>query len=131
TPTPTPTATPPSPPTPTTDLPGVQGDWVGNYGANGYVLGGWQGTSGDLSGLPSGISYTLLQGARVGGWPSPTADVRALESPTESERRARTWYDASQIRVRLNFATAYSGTLHLYAVDWDSTTRRETITVDE
>ena len=26
------------------DQPGVQGDWVGVYGVDGYVLGGWNGT---------------------------------------------------------------------------------------
>jgi hypothetical protein len=30
----------------------------------------------------------------------------------------------------LTFASAYSGTLHLYAVDWASTTRREDVTVE-
>src|SRR5256885_996787 len=29
------------------------------------------------------------------------------------------------------FPAAYSGTLHLYALDWDTTSRRETITVDD
>ena len=33
----------PPPPPPTIDSPGVQGDWVGNYGADGYVLGAWNG----------------------------------------------------------------------------------------
>ena len=32
---------------------------------------------------------------------------------------------------RLSFTSAYSGTLHLYAIDWDSTTRRQSITVDD
>jgi hypothetical protein len=57
--------------------------------------------------------------------------VRALESPSQAERRATTWYDASQLRVRLSFTNAYSGTLHLYAIDWDSTVRRETVSVDD
>jgi hypothetical protein len=116
---------------PTTDLPGVQGDWVGNYGTDGYVLGGWNGTSGDLSGLPAGITYTLEQGSRAATWPALTTDVRALESPSQAERRARTWYHAVQVRVRLDFTSAYSGTLHLYALDWDSNARRQDVTVDD
>jgi hypothetical protein len=31
--------------------------------------------------------------------------------------------------VQLHFTNAYKGNLHLYAVDWDTTARRETITV--
>jgi hypothetical protein len=37
----------------------------------------------------------------------------------------------NQIRRRLTFTTAYSGSIHLYAVDWDVIGRRETITVDD
>jgi len=32
--------------------------------------------------------------------------------------------------VQLHFSAAYQGNLNLYAVDWDSAARRETITVD-
>src|ERR1019366_6239994 len=49
-----------------------------------------------------------------------------------STRNAATYYDPNQVQVKLGFATtAYSGNLHLYAVDWDSTARRETITVND
>ena len=47
------------PPEPT---PGVQGDWVGTYGVEGYSLAAWNMTS-DLTLLPQ-ASLTLLQGAR-------------------------------------------------------------------
>ena len=121
---------PPPPPPPTIDIPGVQGNWVGTYGADGYILGAWNGTSTDLASLPAGVTYTLEQGARY-SWASPTTDVRALQRPDRTERRAQTWYDATQVRVRLNFANAYSGTLHLYAVDWDAYGRAENVTVDD
>ena len=107
----------------------ASGDWVGNYGADGYVLGAWNGSS-DLVGLPAGVTYTVEQGARH-TWVSPTADVRALESPSQSERRAAAWYDGTQIRIRLNFSTAYSGNLHLYALDWDAAGQLEDVTVDD
>jgi hypothetical protein len=54
-----------------------------------------------------------------------------LESPTENERRAGAWFHNSEVRLRLTFASAYSGALHLYAVDWGTTTRREDVTVDD
>ena len=110
----------------------MQGNWVGQYGVDGYVIGAWNQPGADLAVLPTGVSYTIEQGARTGSaWPQPTTDLRALESPTESERRAGAWYNASEVRLRLAFASAYSGTLHLYAVDWGTTTRREDITVDD
>ncbi len=118
----------PPPPSPTIEIPGVQGDWVGVYGADGYVIGAWNGSS-DLVGLPSGVTYTLEQGLRY-TW-QYAGDIRALESPSESERRSTGWYHASEVRVRLDFTSAYSGTLHLYTVDWGAANRREDVTVDD
>jgi hypothetical protein len=105
-----------------------QGNWVGSYGADGYALFGWNGSS-DLASLPLS-SLVLDQGLRY-QWTASTAAVQALQSPDTSTRRAATFYDGSQIRLHLVFPAAYSGTLHLYAVDWDTTSRRETITVDD
>jgi hypothetical protein len=57
--------------------------------------------------------------------------VRALQSPDGSTRRATCIYDPNQVRLHLTFSSAYSGILHLYAVDWDSTGRRQSVTVDD
>jgi subtilisin len=108
--------------------PGVQGDWVGTYGAAGYALGAW--TSGtDLVSLP-GATLTVEQGTR-NLWSGSTTDVRALESPDQSQRRAGAWYHSSSLRLRLTFSAAFSGSLHLYAVDWNSTARRQRVSVDD
>jgi hypothetical protein len=104
---------------------------VGQYGTQGYVIAAWNQATTDLAVLPAGVTYSLEQGSRVGsGWPQPTADVRALEDATETQRRAGAWSHANQVRIRLTFSSAYTGTLHLYAVDWASTTRREDITIE-
>jgi hypothetical protein len=58
-----------------------QGTWTTSYGAGGYALGAWNGTS--------------------------------------------------ELRLRLDFAAAWSGDLHLYALDWDNRARRQTVTVDD
>ena len=105
-----------------------QGDWVGNYGANGYALLGW-GVGTDLVSLPP-ASISLDQGGRY-RWKTKSTDVRALEDPGQTTRRATQWYHATSLRLHLTFANAYSGTLHLYALDWDSSTRRQTVTVDD
>ena len=57
-------------------------------------------------------------------------DARALENPTQTQRRSATYYDAAEVRLRLDFSAAYSGTLHLYALDWDNINRRQTVTVN-
>jgi subtilisin len=125
---PTPTPTPsPTPPPAWQQAP--QGDWVGTYGADGYALLGWNHTSGDLVSLPV-ASLTLDQGGRY-RWSSSTTSLRAVESPDQSTRRASQWFHTSSLRLHLTFNTAYSGTLHLYALDWDSTIRRQTVIVDD
>ena len=123
---------PPPPILPTVDIPGPQGTWVPNYGADGYVLANWDGNNTDLVSLPPGVTVALEKGARA-TWVSPTGDVRALTNPTGTERRSRTWYDISQMRLRVSFANAYTGTIHLYAVDWDAYggNRYENVTIDD
>src|SRR5207247_11327450 len=64
-------------------------------------------------------------------WANPTTDVRGLQSPDRTQRRAATWFHGSQLRLRLDFTAAYAGNLHLYVVDWDTTTRRQNITVTD
>ena len=107
----------------------VQGGWVTRWGADGYVLADWNGTT-DLVSLPPGVTFTAEQASRY-SWAAPTTDVRALQSPDQTDRRARTWHDDNEVRLRLNFTNAYSGNLHLYAVDWDDYARLEDVTVDD
>jgi hypothetical protein len=105
-----------------------QGGWVGSYGASGYSLGAWNGSS-DLTSIPGG-SVSLVSGSRW-VWAHSTSDTRALQSPAGSGRDAATWYDPNQLSLTLTLQNAFSGNLHLYAVDWDSKGRRETITVTD
>lgn len=104
------------------------GNWVGRYGADGYVLAAWNGTS-DLVSLPS-ATVTLVKGSRY-VWASSTSAVQALQAPDQTSRKAATYFDATQLQVRLDFTAHYSGVLRLYALDWDKTTRREFVTVDD
>jgi hypothetical protein len=104
-----------------------QGSWVGTYGSAGYDLGAWNGES-DVADMPN-ASLSLAQGNRY-VWAPKTSDVRALENPNTLTREAATYYDPNQLRLALKFNSAYTGNLRLYAVDWDSTARRETISVN-
>jgi len=105
-----------------------QGSWVGAHGVDGYALLNWNGGS-DLTSLPQS-SLVLDQGSRY-LWSNGTTAVQALQSPDTATRHAACFYDANQIRLHLTFSTAYSGSIHIYALDWDSVSRRETITVND
>jgi hypothetical protein len=115
-------------PMPTYQAP-PQGNWTGTYGSAGYVLAGWNGSS-DLVALPGGIGETVLQGTRY-VWNGSTTDPRALQSPDASTRKMTTYFAATQVRVQLTFPSAYTGNLHLYALDADTQARRESMTVDD
>ncbi len=92
----------------------------------------------------AGTATTDLSGPAAGGHLQPRAgrprrvlgradDRRASAREPDPRRSASAGLvRRRQVRVRLDFTfTAYSGTLHLYAVDWDSTARRENVTVDD
>ena len=120
-----------SPDGPPVVLPAVQqepqGSWVGKVGSAGYLLAGWSGAQ-DASDLP-GVTANLVQGSRW-RWAQNSSDARALQGPEGTTRNAATYYDANEIKLNLSFSTAYSGNLHLYADDWDSQGRRETVSVN-
>ena len=121
-----------------------QGNWVGIYGSTGYTIGAWKGSSCstpcaptpdddtlDLASLPSGVTYSTSAGILRYQWASPTTDPRALESPDTTFRQASCWYSNTTFTITLTFTSAFSGNLELYAVDWDSRGRNETITVTD
>ncbi|HLE79651.1 MAG TPA: hypothetical protein VI687_04600, partial [Candidatus Limnocylindrales bacterium] len=107
---------------------GAQGDWVGAYGSTGYVLAAWNNQT-DVVSLPTGTTSTLVQGSRT-LW-ATTTDKRAVENPAQTTRKAAAYKHGSQVKVRLTFTAAYGGMLSLYLLDWDSTARRATVTVDD
>ena len=109
---------------------GPQGSWPGVSGAGGYALGAWNGTSDQVSLPGAGSGVSLDQGSRY-VWAANTTEVRAPQSPDQSTRRAATWYHANQLQLRVTLAEGYTGNLNLYALDWDTTARRQTVTVSD
>jgi hypothetical protein len=101
---------------------------VGAYGADGYALLAWNKTS-DVVVMPK-ATLILDQGRRF-RWAASATSVRALENATQTERRAAQWLDNTSLRLHLTFSTAYSGTLRLYCIDWDGSTRRQVVYVDD
>ena len=90
-------------------------NWVGAFGSEGYDLAGWNGES-DVSNLPD-ASVTLVKGSRV-TWAANTSDTRALPGPDGLTRTGSSYYDPTELQVKLTFHEAYTGNLRLYAVDW-------------
>jgi poly(hydroxyalkanoate) depolymerase family esterase len=106
-----------------------QGTWVGTYGTTGYALLAWNGSSGDLVSLGP-ASLVLDQGTRW-TWRTGSTQVRDLQSPNTSTRRATGVYHATQLKLHLTFSSAYTGSLHLYALDGSTNARRQVITIDD
>jgi hypothetical protein len=106
-----------------------QGTWVGAYGKDGYALLAWNGTSGDMVSLKP-ATLTLDQATRW-TWRTNSTLAQDLQSPDAATRRATCVFDNNQLRLHLTFSTAYTGTLHLYALDASTTARREVITVND
>jgi hypothetical protein len=112
-----------------------QGTWVGTYGTTGYDLLNWNNGNNSVISLPAGVSvsqdatqqYCWATAYAIGG------DVRGLENAAGTQMAGCTLYnDPSPMVMRLHFTNAYSGTVHVYAVDWDSFgPRQNTVTIDD
>lgn len=106
-----------------------QGKWLNIYGTQGFCLPAWAGE--DYAYFPR---FTLRQLALERGgryaW-GRTTDPRALEGPNSHDRVAATFFDDVQLRLRLDFAQAYRGNLHLYMLDYDQHGRRQIVRVND
>ena len=123
----------------------TQGNWVGVYGADGYILPNYLGGQGavisnaamngkatDKAVLPSWVSnYTYGAPGQGFVWDSTTLDVRAPQDPDNpgGNRVANTIFDGDY-SITLDIAQATEFELGIYALDWDSTSRNIDITVN-
>jgi hypothetical protein len=107
-----------------------QGNWVGEYGSDGWVLAGWDNGQ-DVMALPTGVTFSADVANGPYTWATSTTDSRALESFDETSRKVAVWWHPDAIELSLHFTNAYSGVLSLYAIDWDSDDRREEIVIDD
>ncbi len=98
-----------------------QGKWVNAVGTDGYDLAGFDGASGDIAYLPERDHRPCSREAAGSGPATAPTRVR-LQRSDGLTRNAGTYYDANEIQLQLSFKEAYTGNLHLYAVDWDSQT---------
>jgi thermitase len=101
----------------------TQGTWSGVYGANGYnVIDGTTAYPSTLTVTPSGQSNWI--------WSSSTADTRALQlAPLSSSRIAATWYTPTSFTIDLVFSDTAQHQLAIYSVDWDHSSRAQTLSI--
>ena len=75
----------------------TQGNWIGTYGGQGYILNDYAGVGNDVFSLPSYVSGYSYSGASHFVWNGSTNDTRAPENPANPSgpRVAATAYDTN------------------------------------
>jgi hypothetical protein len=101
----------------------THGSWQGKYGADGYSIGNTPYQS-----LPS-YATLIPQSESLYTWAPSTTDPRALAIPGGSGGVASCWYSAQTFDFNVNITDGNSHQIALYALDWDTTSRVETITI--
>jgi hypothetical protein len=105
----------------------TEGSWHGAYGADGYSV------ANDSQVIPSYASFAVENQANY-TWAASTTDPRALQTGSGTGRIAATWYsnnwnNLTSFDFDVNFTDGNSHQFALYAVDWDSLGRSETIQI--
>jgi len=104
--------------------PATMGTWIGAYGADGYVV------SQDSNTKVPGYAQVSLSGYANWTWAASTTDLRALQTPENpSNRIAGTWFSDGTWTINVNITDGNAHQVALYALDWDSSARSETINV--
>jgi len=103
----------------------TQGAWKGSYGANGAII------AGDASVIPA-FAKVAFANQNLWTWDSSTSDSRALQiySGRAKQRIASAWYGDS-FTIDVNLTDGKSHQIALYLLDWDSSSRTETLTVSD
>lgn len=98
-----------------------QGNWQSKYGADGYsIAGGKQQSAAYASfAVHNDLSWT---------WAASTSDERALQEPS-APASAATWYNQPSFSLNVNMTDGKAHQFALYAVDWDSQGRSETVQI--
>jgi len=101
----------------------TQGSWKGAYGYDGYVIA-------NDSNNPPGYAALSPTGANLWAWAGSSTDPRALQKGASStDRIASTYYASGTFSFDLNLKDGQTHQLALYALDMDTSTRAETISI--
>jgi hypothetical protein len=103
----------------------TQGTWTGTYGGDGLLVANLN---------PAGPSYAdvSFNGDLTYTWAAATSDVRALQSsPGSNTRVASSYYASNSFGIGLNLKDGATHQVALYLLDWDTTSRAETVTISD
>jgi hypothetical protein len=103
----------------------TRGAWVGVYGVDGYDLAADSNVR-----IPPYVALSPAGSSYV--WAKPSTDPRALQEPENpTVSFAATWFSGSTFTIGANITDTGTHQVALYLVDWDTTTRAESITVKD
>ncbi len=101
----------------------TKGNWISGYGADGYTV------VGDQVLNPS-YAAPVVSGNNSYTWTASTTDARALQKATNpADRIAATWYNNSPFLIDTNITDQAPHQVALYCLDFDSTSRQQTVDV--
>jgi hypothetical protein len=104
----------------------TEGAWTGRYGTAGYVI------ANDTNASPSYATVGFSGGASTYTWAAQTTDPRAPQSAPGSLTgiaSAYTQYSGQSFTIDIGMFDSNTHTISFYLLDWDSTSRTETITI--
>ena len=102
----------------------TQGNWKSVYGSNGYNV------INDTVAYPSYVTVTPSGVNAPHTWVGSSTDVRALlKAASSTDRIAAAWYNSSPFLIDMVFNDGLQHRVAIYCLDWDTTTRAETIDV--
>jgi hypothetical protein len=100
----------------------TQGSWNGKFGQDGFLI------ANGPSSMPS-YGTATVSGAATFTWAGLTPDVRALQSGAGLTTRMASTYYANAFNVNVSMNDGASHPVSLYFLDWDTTSRAQTVTV--
>jgi hypothetical protein len=103
-----------------------QGTWTGKYGSDGFLI------ANDTQNLPA-YANVSFNGALTYTWAGLTSDLRALQSYQGSTARIASCYYATNgsFTISLDLTDGAAHQVALYLLDWDTTSRTDTITITD
>jgi hypothetical protein len=101
----------------------TQGTWTGVYGSTGDII------ANDANNTPAFATFAVTADSAY-TWAASTTDVRALQTASGATTRiASTFYSSSSFTMNVNLTDGNTHKISLYLLDWDSTSRAETIKI--
>jgi hypothetical protein len=101
----------------------TQGSWKGVHGQDGWII------ASHANNPPAYATVTRIGGSEW-TWNNSTTDTRALQKPASAtDRIASTFYSTTSFSFDINFTDGQTHQIALYALDYDSSARTQTVTI--